>query len=229
MRFRSLYLFAAGFWLLAASPSESCMDAESMISFIERHIGNAMQADAVSMVRYHTFKAINTLEKSRSQLENCGCDYAKKYIGEGLEDLKLATRVNTVEGSRILLNRALTELSVGRDALEMHDAQHDGPFGNDVLALNTQSQVRVTEAPKSASGIEAQIDASLEAYKTSLDEVVRTVPCREAREFVQRIYDHCERQLLREDLTPAKRYYNLRTKVITENALNRVADCANRR
>lgn len=214
--------------LAATPPSPGCMDAGSMIGFVETHLRNSLEAEELALARYHAYKAINTMEKSRSQFEDCGCDYAKKHIFESLDNLKLATRVNSLEGTRILVRRALNGALAGEEALELHDELHDSPYDSDVLAINTGEQaapVTFGDDPEAARRIEQKIDESLQAYRESLADVVSGVPCREALEFVQRIYDHCERQLLREDLTSAKRYYNYRTKELTEDALRKLEGC----
>ena len=43
---------------------------------------------------------------------------------------------------------------------------------------------------------------------------------------MRRVYAHCEKQLERNDQTPAKRFYNLRTKEITQKALDELRECA---
>lgn len=226
-----LFLFLGNVFLLsAATPSEACINAGSMIGFVENHVRNALDTEELNLARYHTYKAINTIEKSRSQFDDCACDFARKNIIQSLDNLKMATRVTTMEGTRILLFRAMEDMQAGREALDEHEETHESPYGSDVLALNTVDSPSAGPAFGSMSSkeVEARIDTSLIAYRKSLQEVVEGVPCREALAFVTRIYEHCERQLLREDLTPAKRYYNLRTKEITENALNELRGCSAR-
>lgn len=228
MRPAFLFLFLGNVFLLsAATPSEACLNAGAMIGFVENHLRNALESEELNLARYHTYKAINTIEKSRSQFDDCDCDFARKNIIQGLDNLKMATRVTTMDGTRILLHRAMEDMQAGREALEEHEETHESPYGSDVLAMNTleSSESRPSFGNMSSEAVEARIDTSLIAYTESLQEVVAGVPCREALAFVNRIYDHCERQLLREDLTPAKRYYNLRTKEITENALQELRGC----
>ncbi|MBC2839906.1 hypothetical protein [Robiginitalea sp. SC105] len=229
MKFRTSYLVLGSLWLLAFNtPSPGCVDAGSMIGFVETHLKNALDAEEIALARYHTYKAINTMEKSRPQFEDCACDYAKKHLKESLENLKLATRVSSLEGTRILLRRALDGALAGEEALDLHDELHDSPYDSDVLAMNSMQKgpsAPLLADPDNQRRIEEQIDASLQAYKASLADVVNGVPCSEALVFVQRIYDHCERQLLREDLTQAKRYYNYRTKELTEEALRQLQGC----
>ena len=228
MRSFILFLCAGSFWLHAAAlPGEACLDAGSLIGFIENHVQNALKAEDLNLSRYHAYKALNTLEKSREQMQACGCEYANKHLEQGLENLKMATRVSSLEGTYILLRRALENARAGRDALEEHDASHDGPYDNDVLSMNTadSSPPSGPSRPETEAQLRERIDLSLKSYENSLQEVVEGVPCREALTFVERIYAHCERQLLRDDLTPAKRYYNLRTKDLTETALEQLRGC----
>lgn len=229
MRSLLLFLLTGSFWLHAnTGPANACTNAGALLGFIENHVQNALTADDLNLTRYHAYKALNTLEKSREQMQACGCDYAVKHLEQGVENLKMATRVNSLEGARILLRRALDDARAGRDAFDEHDARHDGPYDNDLLSVNTLA----TEVPSGPSRPETEaqlrtrIDQSLQAYENSLREVVEGVPCPEALTFVERIYAHCERQLLREDLTPAKRYYNLRTKELTESALDQLRSCS---
>ena len=213
---------------LATPPENACENAGSLIGFVEDHIQSALAAEELEISRYHAYKALNTIEKSRANFEACSCDYARKQILESLENLKLATRVSTLDGSRLLLKRALEDARSSEESLELHEAEHNKSYDNNVLALNTADAAKIsfeTEEARSQS-LESRIDQSLLAYSSSLEEVVNSVPCDEALVFVRRIYAHCERQLLREDLTPAKRYYNRRTKEITEEALDSLRDCA---
>lgn len=229
MRSLLLFLLTGSFWLHAnAGPANACTNAGSLIGFIENHVQNSLKADDLNLTRYHAYKALNTLEKSREQMQACGCDYAVKHLEQGVENLKMATRVNSLEGARILLRRALDDARAGRDAFDEHDARHDGPYDNDLLSVNTLASEVSTgpSRPETEAQLRTRIDQSLQAYENSLREVVQGVPCHEALTFVERIYAHCERQLLREDLTPAKRYYNLRTKELTESALDQLRSCS---
>jgi len=81
---------------------------------------------------------------------------------------------------------------------------------------------RVLEEEKA---LESEIEGALRNYERSLNEVVEGVPCKEALVFLKRIYAHSETQLKRKDQTPARKFYNLRTREITENALARLREC----
>ena len=73
--------------------------------------------------------------------------------------------------------------------------------------------------------LQEKIDISLETYRESLLKVVLTVDCKEARAFAERIYKHCEKELLKPNQTEGKKYYNLRTQQITAQALEELGNC----
>ena len=70
------------------------------------------------------------------------------------------------------------------------------------------------------------IDTSLEKYRISLDKVVQSVNCKDATAFASRIYAECEAQLLKPNISEGSKYYNLRTKEITAEALTKIGDCS---
>ena len=88
------------------------------------------------------------------------------------------------------------------------------------------SQTQAKRLIEEEKALEAKIEDALINYQQSLNEVVEGVPCEEALVFVKRIYTHTQAQLEKENLTPAKKYYNLRTREITENALDRLSACS---
>ena len=218
---------AGSFLLLAATPEEACVNAESMIRYVEEQTEQALEEKQLDQIRYHTYKALNAIERTRIQLQTCGCDYARKNLLESLEKLKLASRVTTLEGTRIPLIRAMDYIKAGKEALKQHEDMHERPFGQQLMVTESgmPSQTQAKRLIEEEKALEAKIEEALVNYRQSLDEVVEGVPCDEALVFVQRVYAHCEKQLQNEDLTPARKYYNLRTKEITENALARLGEC----
>ncbi len=215
------------FVLTSYSDNKACAYAGSNINYIKTQTQKALAAEDLNTSRYFAYKALNAIEKSRKQFEACNCDYANKSIYESLDYLKKATRVSSLNGSKILLKRALENAIGSLEALEKHDELHGSRYQSDVLAMNTKSAEREKEAMKGPDGPELrkQIDQSLLRYKNSLAEVVKTVDCKDAYAFAYRIYRHCEEELLKPDLSEGKKYYNLRTKQITEDALEELKKC----
>jgi hypothetical protein len=216
------------FFLMAATPDEACMNTETALSGTRALTEKALAENDLNLVRYHTFKALNTLEKSRETLKACGCEYAQKNLSESLENLKLATRVTTLQGARIPLVRALDYLDSGLDALREHGTVHQHPDeeGRFRAGLGPRmDQGPVKRLREEEKALEAKINNALVNYEKSLQEIVAGVPCEEALDFVRRVYRHCEKQLKDGDLTAAQRYYSLRTREITEIALYQLEPC----
>jgi hypothetical protein len=213
--------------LSSFNDNKACEYAGSNIGFIRTQTTKAIEAKDLNISRYHAYKALNAIEKSKQQFEACGCDYAVKNINESLENLKRATRVTSLNGTKILLNRALESELGSLEALEEHDELHGSVYESDVLSLNTTTATKEKNAMKLPPGgiLEKKIDVLLINYENSLAKVVNTVPCKEAYDYALGVYEHCEQQLLRTDLTEAKQYLNLRTKEITEAALLQLEDC----
>lgn len=229
MKNHFLLLWCALSLLLLSSFSneKACNYAGSNVDYIKVQTQKALDSEDVATSRYFAYKALNAIEQSKSQFEDCGCDNAFKSIIEGLDNLKKATRVSSLTGTQMLLNRALKNILTSLAALEEHEEMHDSRYANDVLAINTKATFEEKMLMKLPVGkkLQEKIDSSLLSFQNSLERVVTTVDCKDAYIFASKIYDRCEQELLRPDLSEAKKYYNLRTKEITADALLRLEHC----
>ena len=207
--------------------SKACDYAGSNLGFVKSQTELAIAAKDLNQSRYHAYKALNAIEKSRTQLDECGCEYANKSIQDGLDNLKKATRVSSLEGTRIFLGRALDNTMGSLDALEQHEELHQSVYASDVLAMNTKSseEEKLRSIQPTGKALEDKIDQFLEDYRSSLNKVVNSLPCKEAHAYASKVFEHCEQQLLSAKLTEAKKYYNLRTKEITAEALKELEHC----
>jgi hypothetical protein len=230
---KSLLVFLITFFYSALlyGSENACDYAGSNLDFVKTQTERAIEAENLNQSRYFAYKALNAIEKSKQQLEDCGCEYAYKSILESLDNLKKATRVNSLTGTRILLNRALDNTMGSLDALEQHDELHKSRYASDVLAMNTKADNdRKLNAIRPAGlALEKKIDQFLEAYRASLDKVVQSVNCKEAYAYARKVYENCEEQLLNANLTEGKKYYNLKTKEITAEALKELEVCKDQR
>jgi hypothetical protein len=201
--------------------SKACDYAGSNISYIKTHTQKAIDADKLNMVHYYAYKALNAIDKSKTQFEDCGCEYAQQSIEEGKNYLKKAIKATTLLSSRMLLEKSLENTLGSEEALQDHTEIHTSEYGNDVLAVNTVDENPAASKFKPIEGkaLEEKIDASLLRFENSIKKVIETVECEEARDYALRIYEHCELELLKINLTAGKRYYNLRTKEIAAKAL----------
>jgi hypothetical protein len=224
------YIFISVMALLLFSSFTNNMECEyagSNIGFAKSQTEAAIVKDDINKARFYAYKALNAIEKSKKQLAICGCEYAEIDLEEGLKNLKMATKATSLNATRIFLERSLKYTLSGIEALESHN-QHHSRYGNDVLTLNTSTTLKNKTTLLSEHGVASlneKIDISLEKYKASLQKIVETVDCKEARAFAKNIFDNCEKQLLKSDLSEGKKYYNLRTKQITADALLRIPDC----
>jgi len=207
--------------LPAGVNSNACDYAGSNISYIRTQTQNAIDAQSLNMVHYYAYKALNAIEKSKKQFSDCGCEYAQQSIEEGENNLRKAIKVTTLLSSRMLLEKAMENAQGSLEALQDHNEIHTSEYGNDMLALNTNDLNKPQKRfqPTQGKKLTSKIDSSLVSFQNSLNKVVLTVECREAQAFVLRIFERCELELLKTNLTEGKRYYNLRTKEIAAKAL----------
>ncbi|MGB5819728.1 MAG: hypothetical protein WBG90_09610 [Saonia sp.] len=227
MKTHYFLLFAMLFLTLSSFNSEkACAYAGSNIGYVKTQTQKAISANDLNSSRFFAYKALNAIEKSRKQIEACGCEYALKNIYDGLENLKRATRATSLDGTKILLKRALENVLGSLESIEEHGL-HKSKYASDVLSMNTRESDEVKMAMKQPKGrlLHERIDRTLISFENSLNEVVASVNCKEANSFAQKIYDHCEQELLKSNLTEAKKYYNLRTKEIVADALLQLENC----
>ena len=203
-----------------------CEYANSNMGFAKSHISAALLTDDINQARFYAYKAVNALEKSKNQLDICGCTFAKASMNENLDTLVLATKSTTLEGTRTYLDKSIELINNTMFVLDSHDS-HNSTYANDVLSMNTNTASKTVINTKNSKSLSLndKIDLSLAKYKVSLEKVVATINCKDAKAFAQRIFDECENQLLKPNLTEGSKYYNLRTKEITQNALNKIGDC----
>lgn len=211
---------------ISSSTAQACAYAGSNITFVQTETEKALAENDLQLMRFHIYRALGAIAKSDKPLGKCGCEDASERILEVSEILKKATKNTSIGGTRALLEKALQNTQEGLEALNDH-GNHGSDYGTDDLRFNT-TVIEANKKPKiqpDHNVLRHKIDSSLTQYRASLDKVVRTVNCKEALAFATRIYEHCERQLLRPELSEGKKYYNLRTKEITAEALEALGDC----
>jgi len=225
-----ILLCALLFCLLSSfRPNSACKYAGSNIGFVKYQTQKAIEMTDINQTRYFAYKALNAVVKSKKQIADCGCEYAVLSMEEGLENLKKSTRTSTLGAAKILLKRALEDANDALEAILEYETQNS-PYPADVLELNTKHVKKKRNVLKESDNRElmAKIDQSLIQFESSLDQVIHSVNCKEARAFAQKVHDQCAQQLLNSALSEGKKYYNLRTKEISAKALEQLGDCANK-
>ena len=199
-------LFLIAFCLFTSfksfKPSAACEYAGSNIGFVRSQTEKAITTNDINKARFFAYKALNAIEKSKKQLNECGCDYAAKNIEEGFDNLKKAIKATTLNGTRILLNRALENTLGSLEALEEHEL-HNSKFASDVLVMNTveANNAKITPKRFDIKSLHQKIDESLLKYQESLSTIVNTVNCKEVRAYAEKIFNRCEAELLKPDLS----------------------------
>lgn len=227
MRVSYLLVCVASFVLCSSfAPSMECEYAGSNVNFAKSQTTTALSKDNINTARYHAYKALNAIVKSKKQLAACGCQDADLELEEALQTLKIATKAASLSATKVLLERALEYTGNGLLALEEHHL-HDSKYNTDALALNTINSDNVSAALQNSNiaSLNQKIDISLKKYEASLAEIVTSVPCKEARDYAENIFENCEKELLKQNLSEGKKYYNLRTKEITKKALAMLTKC----
>ncbi|MEP3211353.1 MAG: hypothetical protein ABJN95_19360 [Maribacter sp.] len=230
MKILHVMLYSIALLLLSSfAPGEACSYAGSNMNYVKARTEEALQMDDINKARFYAYKAIKVIQTSTNRFNDCGCKDAAINIEESLISLKAATKSTSLNGTRILLQEALQQIIDALDALDQHE-MHDVVFPSKDIAMNVEVGM---EAELIANELEKnelyeQIDNSLAKYSKSINAVVDSVNCLEARAFANTIYTRCEQQLLKPNLSEGKKYYNLRTKEITAKALLRLGDCGSK-
>ena len=212
--------------LCSFKPNRACEYAGSNLGFVKGQTERAVSENNLNKVRFFAYKALNAIEKSKNDLTACGCEDADQFILEGKENLKKAVHTISLGEAKEFLRTALKNTFDSMEALVNHEL-HKNKYPDDVLAMNIvdANGVSVSRAIPSEISLHEKIDASLMDYEISLNEIVLSVNCDDARAFASRVFKECEAELLKPNLSEGKKYYNLRTKDITAEALNRIGEC----
>ncbi|ADV47710.1 hypothetical protein Celal_0366 [Cellulophaga algicola DSM 14237] len=206
--------------------NRDCEYVGSNIEYITSQTKKALTETDLNKTKYQIYKAINAIEKTRVKLNDCGCSYASKNLFEGLDNLILATKTSSIAGARVLINKALEKTALSLESLKEHHT-HQSKYQADVLTLNTKNSEKEKLDSKEARDRELRqaIDSSLVKFEKSLEDVITTVDCEEAKNFIIEIKNKCDQALLNDELSEGKKYFNLRTKVIATNALTKISNC----
>ncbi len=209
-------------------PSEACNYAGSNLGYVKTQIEKAVAVSDINKSRFFTYKAIKSLHRSTEQFKACGCERADVEIEESVNNLKSAVKATSLNVTNTLLREALKNTINALEAINDHEL-HNSPYSSTELAMvkivgDKKKLKPMAKRPKEKL-LHKKIDASLSPYRKSLGKIVDSVNCKDARAYAEKVYKHCEQQLLRPNLSEGKKYYNLKTKEITAEAIERLRGC----
>ncbi|GLU44089.1 hypothetical protein Musp01_17130 [Muricauda sp. NBRC 101325] len=206
---------------------QACTYASSNLDFIKTEIEKAVSSKDVNMAKYHAYKALNSIEKTRSNFLDCGCDGTIESLEKTLSFLKNATKSDNFRNSKTNLHIALENVMIGEKVLRIFEEETRSSYGNNVLVMNTKNALESENSIFLTQGqaIEHQVHNCLLSFETSLDKVVTDVDCPDAQRFISNIHEEARLILLNTELSPHKKEYHQRVKELSENALNRLKKC----
>jgi hypothetical protein len=213
--------------LLSFSNGNSCQMANSNVISIKAHTQKALKTGSLEMAKYHAFKALSNLEKSKTYLNDCGCEPALVTAKDAEQNLKKATRSKSLKDSKGFLKLALQNTLITIDALKNFGTAYENTYADDILVLNTKEVLRdqggILLSP--AKQMRNKMNQSLAEFETSLGAVVQHVDCEDAFNFINKIVGKSKRNLERNTLTEAQREYHTRVKTIAYDALRKLEGC----
>ncbi|TAI49437.1 hypothetical protein [Flagellimonas allohymeniacidonis] len=219
-----------GLWLLSsAGLPNACEYANSNLEYIKKQTESAITSEDFELSKYYAYKAINSIEKTRSNFEDCGCYEAIESLDHTLTSLIEATRAESLKSSKKSLNKALENTMIGITELKLYGPgpSISGQYRDDMLVMNTKevldSQGGIIN-PKKVD-MKQEVHNTLIKFETSIANIVSSVDCAEAKRFIQATFDNANVALLNTELTVRKKIYHQRVKTITKRALLELSDC----
>jgi hypothetical protein len=208
-------------------PANACQYASSNLEYIKSKIQDAIKADALPMAKYHAYKALNGIEKTRENFLDCGCEGALESLENTLSHLKAATKSSDLKKSKSALHKALETATIGGNVLNSFAQETSSEYGSNVLVLNTKNVIDFQDGSLLTQGstVKKQVHQCLLGFESSLDKVVAEVECNEAHRFITNIYEESRLILLNTELSQHKKEYHQRVKTLTQEALQQLGDC----
>ena len=216
-------------WFMSSfTVRNACEYANSNLEYIKSKIQAAIVAKDLQMSKYHAYKALNGIEKTKTNFVDCGCEGTIESLQGTTSELKQATKAETLEASKKSLHLALESTLIGIKVLRIFEQEVYSTYGNDILVLNTKEALSEKNelflTPNHV--IREQVHSCLLGFESSLDEVVNEVDCDEAHRFINNIYEEARLVLLNTELSEHKKQYHQRVMILADEALKRLGDCS---
>ncbi len=218
-----------GLLLLTASGGyDACEFAQNSTHFFKEQTQQAMAAKSFDKAKYHAYKALNGIYKTKSNFEDCGCESALKTVSNAESNLKEATKAASFEDAGVFLDIALKNIGLTLNALESLDHQYTSNYRDNVLVMNTTAVAYTPESTAVNPDLELQkaVEGSLTKFKKSLKKVVALDECSEAKQFIHSILGKTRKALSANNLTAAQRYYHNRVNTLAREALAQLENCS---
>lgn len=220
-----------GLWLslTASSIFKPCEFANTNILFIKEQTEEAISASELKMSRYYAYKALNGIWNAQYSFSECGCEDANLSIDLAYDNLKEATKSNNLEESKIFLKIALKNTRNSVLAIEAYKKQ-EHTYDENVLSINvTGDKTKADDNSNSEHTFSVEkIEASLNKFSKSIDNVVNINDCEKARKFIVTTRKKTQDGLINPDISQRKHYYHNRVLQITNDALKKLDGCSSK-
>ena len=184
-------------------------------------------AKDLNLAKYHAYKALNGIEKTKGNFMDCGCEGAIESLESTLEHLKTATKATALVKSKPALHKALESTIIGINVLQEFEQETFSDYGSNVLVMNTTDVLDFKHGMMLTQGssVKKQVHQCLLDFESSLSKVVSDVDCEEAHRFISNIYEEARLKLLNTNLTQHKKEYHQRVKTLAKKALDSLGNC----
>ncbi len=214
--------------LTSFTTRNACEYANSNLEYIKSQTQAAIVASDFEMSKYFAYKALNSIEKTKFNFIDCGCEGTIESLEKALSHLKKATIAESQETSKKSLHRALESTEIGIKVLKIFEQEFSSSYGNATLVLNTKDAIDSQGGILLPQGelLRQKVHDCLLGFETSLDKVVEGVECQEASRFISKIHEEARLILLNTELSEPKKQYHQRVKTITQDALVKLGECS---
>ncbi len=90
--------------------NDACSRAHSSASYALFHSKKSLQADNFDHQRYYAERAIEALQKTQTDIGDCGCSQAKEVILDGMDHLQRAAQAEDWEKGRFYAKKSYAEM-----------------------------------------------------------------------------------------------------------------------
>ncbi len=208
-----LYLLLTIQLLYSFKENTVCDLVNSNLGYAIKQATKAENSTTLNKVKYYTYIAVNTLQKLDKQIDECGCNDAEITITKGLTLLKNVTKTESISSAKSILGQAKRSINISINSIAKYSLKN-----KNIIKSNHPNKIYIRQ-------LHSKVDSILIPFEKSIQTVLESDNCREAYKLMVGILDKTEYKLLNGTLTEAKRYYYLRTKKITEDALSQLENC----
>jgi len=205
----------------------ACEFANTNTLYIKDQTQLAYNANDFKMVKYHAYKALTGIERSKNNFKDCGCNAALEGINRTKENLKSATKSSALFDAKSFVEIALKNTTISIIALEGFKQKKNTVYNEGFLTMDALNLNLINDNIIELEGLtlSEKIENGVNKFKTSLAKMIAVNDCSIALNYVQTTHKLSVLKSNDENVSPGKRYYHKRIKEITAQALEDLKSC----